>query len=193
MVSRRDRNWSLALLFAAGHRPPSPIGVGLLGYGAIARDHASLIARVGGLRVGAVCDTSGERRELATRELGVPVYGSAHDMYDDPDIGLVLVGTPPAAHAGTVLEALAAGKDVVCEKPFALRVEEVCDLAARIRGEPLATAMLPPGGRDDGSFRPIIVGPQNSDPYPVHGEAIATLGKHFGIALERARCYPYRG
>ena len=60
-------------------------------------------------------------------------------------------------------------------------------------GEPLATAMLPPGGRDDGSFKPIIVGPQNSDPYPVHGEAIAALGKHFGIALERARCYPYRG
>jgi len=114
-----------ALLFAAGHRPPAPVGVGLLGYGAIARDHASLIAQVAGLRVGAVCDTSGERRELATRELGVPVYGSAHDMYDDPDIGLVLVGTPPAAHAATVLEALAAGKDVVCEKPFALRVEEV--------------------------------------------------------------------
>jgi hypothetical protein len=60
-------------------------------------------------------------------------------------------------------------------------------------GEPLATAMLPPGGRDDGSFKPIIVGPQNSDPYPVHGDAIAALAKHFGIALERARCYPYRG
>jgi hypothetical protein len=59
-------------------------------------------------------------------------------------------------------------------------------------GEPLATAMLPPGGRDDGSFRPIIVGPQNSDPYPVQGEAIAALAKHFGIALERLRCYPYR-
>ncbi len=114
-----------ALLFAAGHRPPAPTGVGLLGYGAIGRDHASLIARVAGLRVGAVCDTSDERRELAARELGVPVYATAREMYDDPDIGLVLVGTPPAAHAATVLEALAAGKDVVCEKPFALRVEEV--------------------------------------------------------------------
>jgi hypothetical protein len=59
-------------------------------------------------------------------------------------------------------------------------------------GEPLATAMLPPGGRDGGSFKPIIVGQQNSDPSPVHGEAIAALAEHFGIALERARCYPYR-
>jgi len=60
-------------------------------------------------------------------------------------------------------------------------------------GEPLATAMLPPGGRDDGGFTPIIVGPQNSNPYIARGEAIAALAKHFGIALERVRCYPYRG
>jgi len=60
-------------------------------------------------------------------------------------------------------------------------------------GEPLATAMLPPGGRGDGGFTPIIVGPQNSNPYIAHGEAIAALAKHFGIALERVRCYPYRG
>ena len=60
-------------------------------------------------------------------------------------------------------------------------------------GEPLATAMLPPGGRDDGGFTPIIVGPENANPYIARGEAIAALAKHFGIALERVRCYPYRG
>jgi hypothetical protein len=59
-------------------------------------------------------------------------------------------------------------------------------------GNPLATAMLPPGGRDDRSFRPIIVGPGNADPYPEEGEAIRALGEHYGIVLERARCYPYR-
>jgi hypothetical protein len=59
-------------------------------------------------------------------------------------------------------------------------------------GNPLATAMLPPGGRDDRSFRPIIVGPGNADPYPEEGEAIRVLAQHFGITLERARCYPYR-
>jgi hypothetical protein len=59
-------------------------------------------------------------------------------------------------------------------------------------GNPLATAMLPPGGKDDRSFRPIIVGPGNADPYPEEGDAIRGLGEHYGIALERARCYPYR-
>jgi hypothetical protein len=59
-------------------------------------------------------------------------------------------------------------------------------------GSPLATAMLPPGGRDDRSFRPIIVGPANADPYLEEGDAIRALGEHFGMKLERARCYPYR-
>jgi hypothetical protein len=59
-------------------------------------------------------------------------------------------------------------------------------------GNPLATAMLPPGGKDDRSFRPIIVGAGNADPYPEEGEAIRALAEHYGMTLERARCYPYR-
>ncbi len=59
-------------------------------------------------------------------------------------------------------------------------------------GAPLATAMLPPGGKDDRSFRPIIVGPGNADPYPEQGDAIRALAEHYGMTLERARCYPYR-
>jgi hypothetical protein len=60
-------------------------------------------------------------------------------------------------------------------------------------GNNLVTAMLPPGGQDRDGFSPIIVGVSNSDPYPEHKEAIRVLGAHFGLKLERARCYPYGG
>ncbi|PVE20284.1 hypothetical protein DC522_33250 [Microvirga sp. KLBC 81] len=60
-------------------------------------------------------------------------------------------------------------------------------------GEALVTAMLPPGGRHDPNARIIIVGPKNEDPYPVHETAIRKLGEHFGLSLDRARCYPYGG
>jgi hypothetical protein len=59
-------------------------------------------------------------------------------------------------------------------------------------GRPLVTAMLPPGGKPDRTFSPIIVGPANADPYPKHNEAIRALADRFGIVLDRARCYPYR-
>jgi len=60
-------------------------------------------------------------------------------------------------------------------------------------GSALATAMLPPSGRDDATFRVIIVGPENRDPYPEHEDAIRKLGEHFGLTLNRDRCYPYAG
>lgn len=59
-------------------------------------------------------------------------------------------------------------------------------------GNGLATAMLPPDGETEDDFRPIIVGPDNSDPYPAHGEEIAALGQHLGMRLDPGRCYPYR-
>ena len=58
-------------------------------------------------------------------------------------------------------------------------------------GNALATAMLPPGGKDDPGFRIIIVGAKNSDPYPAQSDAIAALGAHFGLKLDRDRCFPY--
>ncbi len=58
-------------------------------------------------------------------------------------------------------------------------------------GTGLATAMLPPSGKPDPAFRLIIVGFGNRDPYPEHGAAIEALGRHYGLSLDRARCYPY--
>jgi hypothetical protein len=57
-------------------------------------------------------------------------------------------------------------------------------------GKALVTAMLPPRGKQGGGC--IIVGPANADPYPEHADAIAALGEHFGIPLDRSSCYPYR-
>ncbi len=59
-------------------------------------------------------------------------------------------------------------------------------------GKGLATAMLPPGGRDDSNFQKIIVALENSDPYTEHEEAIRALGMHFDLSLDRERCFPYR-
>ncbi len=64
-------------------------------------------------------------------------------------------------------------------------------LALRDReGNALTTAMLPPGGKDRGGFRIIIVAASNADPYPQQDAAIAALGAHFGLTLDRNRLLP---
>lgn len=57
-------------------------------------------------------------------------------------------------------------------------------------GLALVTTMLPPKGRPEGTC--IVVGRGNADPYPDHGDAIEALGRHFGVTLDRHRCFPYR-
>ncbi len=113
------------LRHAAGLQPAPPIGVGLYGYGAIGREHASAVGEVTGFELRGICDRVPERRSAAAAAHQVRAHSEAAEMLADPAIDLVVVGVPPAAHAGAVLEAVAAGKHVVCEKPFALRVAEV--------------------------------------------------------------------
>jgi scyllo-inositol 2-dehydrogenase (NADP+) len=113
------------ILHAAGVKPGPAVGVGLIGYGAIARDHAAAVAATPGLSLAGVCDVSPQRREVAARDWSVRTHPRAEDLLDDPEVGLVVVGTPPSAHVDSVLAALAASKHVVCEKPFALTVGEV--------------------------------------------------------------------
>ena len=113
------------LRFAAGQTAAPSVGVGLMGYGAIAEAHARSITATPGLTLVGVADLSDERRRAAAREWSVQTHARAQDMLDDPAVGLVVVGTPPSVHTDAVLAALRAGKHVVCEKPFAIRVEEV--------------------------------------------------------------------
>ena len=112
------------LLFAAGRAAAPTVGVGLLGYGAIGREHAASIAATSGLHLAAVCDLSPERRTAAAGEWAVRTYAEQDGMLRDPDVGLVVVGTPPSAHSSPVLAVLNSGRHVVCEKPFALSVDE---------------------------------------------------------------------
>lgn len=77
---------------------------------------------------------------------------------------------------------------------LAAHLQRVMPLFLTLRdseGTALATAMLPPLGKSDPAFRPIIVGYGNQDPYPQHGTAVEALGRHYGLSLERVRCYPY--
>ena len=101
------------------------IGVGLIGFGALGPAHAAALHETPGLWLAAVCDRDEARLRLAA-PLGVPSVTSTADLFRRDDVHLVIVATPPATHAGVVLDALDAGKHVVCEKPFALHARD-CD------------------------------------------------------------------
>jgi scyllo-inositol 2-dehydrogenase (NADP+) len=61
---------------------------------------------------------------------GVKTYRSMEELLADPKVELVVVNTPNYTHYDYTKKALNAGKHVVVEKPFTVRVEEGAELIA---------------------------------------------------------------
>lgn len=73
----------------------------------------------------AVADVSPAGRATAAQVApGVPVHERLDAVLDDPAIAGIVIGTPAETHAELCERALLAGKDVLCEKPLALRYED---------------------------------------------------------------------
>ncbi len=86
--------------------------------------------------VAAVCDPVPGRAEAAAASWGVPrAYHDLDSLLADPDVDAVEILSPTHLHYEHVLAALAAGKHVSCQKPFAHGVDE-----ARALGEAGAKA-----------------------------------------------------
>ena len=82
-----------------------------------------------GIEVVGVCSRRLERAQKAAADFGIPnYYDDYRDLIDRNDVDVVSIVTPPALHYPMVMAALAAGKHVLCEKPFALNTAEAFDL-----------------------------------------------------------------
>jgi len=81
--------------------------------------------RAAGVDVKAFVGRDPEKTRAKAAQAGVP-HGltSLSEAMALPGVELVTVATPPHTHAAIVLEAIAAGKHVVCEKPFARNADE---------------------------------------------------------------------
>jgi predicted dehydrogenase len=97
------------------------IGIVGAGFGAIA--HLPALRNHPRFEVVAIASPS--TAATIAREANLPyAFASCDEMLAGCSLDAVTVASPPFAHAGNVLAALAAGKHVLCEKPFALGVAD---------------------------------------------------------------------
>ncbi len=103
----------------------SPLVVGLLGFGAIGAEHARAAQALPGMKLGSLCDRSAERLADAHQLFpGVTTTDDPAALLADPSLDVIVVSTPPDSHADWADRVMAAGKDVIVEKPFALTIED---------------------------------------------------------------------
>ena len=99
------------------------VKIGIIGCGGIANgQHMPALSRIPNVKMVAFCDIIPERAEKAKNKYGTPdakVYVDYKELLKDEEIEVVHVLTPNREHAQITVDALYAGKHVMCEKPMA--------------------------------------------------------------------------
>ena len=104
------------------------IRIGIIGCGGIANGkHLPALKKVEGVEMVYFCDIIRERAEQAAKAYGTPdakVCTDYRELLSDKSIDVVHVLTPNRSHSFITVDALEAGKHVMCEKPMAINSEE---------------------------------------------------------------------
>jgi predicted dehydrogenase len=96
----------------------------LIGCGEIGRLRAQALGRSPSSRLTAVSDLDPARAAAVASPYGAAVEPDWRSLLHRQDVDAVIVSTPPSLHAEMAIEALNAGKHVLCEKPLARSLEE---------------------------------------------------------------------
>jgi predicted dehydrogenase len=117
----------------------APLRIGVLGAARIAP--AAIIRparRVEGVEVVAVAARDSARaRDFATKHSIPRVVDSYEQLVTDPDIDAIYNPLPNGLHGRWTMAAMAAGKHVLCEKPFTANAEEARTVAGAHEGSGL--------------------------------------------------------
>jgi predicted dehydrogenase len=117
----------------------STVRLGVLGAARILHDAvAAPAASVPEVEVTTIAARDRSRAEQMAEREGIPRVLDDYDaLLADPDVDAVYVPTPAALHGVWMQRAIAAGKHVLCEKPFTANADEAEDVAALAAGSGL--------------------------------------------------------
>lgn len=125
------------LPFARRPSPNEQIGIGIIGVGDLGRNHhlRILLERPQDFRVVALADVDQQHLDEAVARTGGKAtgYRDYRRLLERRDVDAVFVVTPDHWHALPVVHAAEAGKDIYCEKPLSLTVEQGRAMAAAVR------------------------------------------------------------
>jgi predicted dehydrogenase len=102
----------------------------ILGCGKIGTKHAEKMRGVDYVKLVAVCDIVPERAKMLAEKHVCKSYTKLEDLLKDPEIDFVNICTPSGLHPKHSIQALNAGKNVLCEKPMALTVKDAKKMVA---------------------------------------------------------------
>ncbi|MAG56662.1 MAG: hypothetical protein CMJ83_10265 [Planctomycetes bacterium] len=128
-----------------GSGPNDAIGVGVIGVGGMGGGHCGSLMKIAkakkeNLKLVAVCDVAKPRVDrhaaAAKKKQGIDVkaYRYYKDLLANQDVDCVWIASPEHWHAQMAIDAMAAGKDVYCEKPMTYDLPDAVRLYHAAKG-----------------------------------------------------------
>lgn len=109
--------------------------VGIVGCGSIARfRHAPEYTECDGVEIAGYYDPNTERAQALAKDFGGRVYASFEDLIHDGSIQAVSICSANIYHKDMTIQALKAGKHVLCEKPMATTADDAAEMV-KVAGE----------------------------------------------------------
>ncbi len=114
------------------------VRVGLVGAGGVVqRAQLPNFRRIPGCEVVAVANRSLASSQRVAEEFDIPTaYSNWRELLEDESVDAVMIGTPPYMHSTVTLEALEAGKHVLCQSRMAMNGQEARDMLEAARRHP---------------------------------------------------------
>ncbi|MBQ9031687.1 MAG: Gfo/Idh/MocA family oxidoreductase [Parasporobacterium sp.] len=102
------------------------INIAIIGHGFMGHEHETMLLKTPGFRLIGFADIDPKQLEDVTE--GLKRYSSNEELMADPEVDVVLIAANNIYHHDLVCQAARAGKDVICEKPIAMSLEEIDDM-----------------------------------------------------------------
>ena len=116
------------------------LNIAIIGAGRIGHVHARTVAAHPRARLVLVCDPVGDAAQNLAAQYGARSCKEAEEVFADPEVDAVVIGSPTPLHIPHLLAAAKAGKAVLCEKPIALDMKDV--EAARAELDAITTPVM---------------------------------------------------
>ena len=100
------------------------LGVGVIGVGAWGKNHVRVFSELEDVNLVAVTDRDSSRAKMLAKKHNATHFAQTDDLLKRDDIDAVTICTPTVTHADLALEAIAAGKHVLIEKPMTDTVQQ---------------------------------------------------------------------
>lgn len=102
------------------------IRIGIIGHGFMGHEHETMLTQMDGIRLIGFSDI--DPKQLDDVKEGLKRYSSNEELIHDPQVQVVLIAANNNQHHDLVIQAARAGKNIICEKPVAMNVEELDDM-----------------------------------------------------------------